>query len=277
MRKIFATVFLIFSLVFLALGFFALNLQSVLLNQDRVKNIVHESNAAQIASVYIEEKVIADNQLDLSSGDTLEKLNSVFGPDQIGGFLDDTVDRIFLAIRQPDPQNLKFTVQFPETANAVSALSFSRIVNLNGNNYIYMLSHFGLITLSLFLAGTIFMMLMAVSAGFEKGRFLKWLVGLFIPLGMVLVAAVGTLNFIWQKDTSVLADRIHFVADNTLKNGLAKVLDIIIQSQFWPYIIEISIIVILIILILFASRFYQKPSAEIKIEAAPAKKSKNKV
>ncbi len=273
MRKIFASIFLIFALLFFTLGFVALNLRLVLLNQDKLQGIIKQSNAAETASVYIEEKVIADNQLDLTSGDTLEKLNSVFGPDQIGVFLGDTVDRIFLAIREPIPANLKFTVTFPENGpDALTGFSFSKIVNLNGNLTIFILSHFNLITSSLLIIGAIFTLLMAACAGFDKGRYLKWLSGLFIPLGIILTFVVVTLNLILPKYTAVLADKINFVAEDKLKNGLASILGLIIQSQFWPYIVEIGIMIALIAIILFADRFYQKADNEIKFEAAPKKK-----
>lgn len=253
MKNIFA---IISGIIFLALAivfFVFLNIKFTFLEPQKVKDLFAETSTNNIVSSYIQDSVSKASQIDFKEGNNLETFNKAFDKQSVNDFIGITVDKFFVAFRDPQDKNLKFDVKYEVSGeNLPVQLAFVKKVNLNENNVFFamimlnkLLLYIGIVAF-LALAGVFLL-----GGKNASGHFLwagSFLAVLALLLGAILFAAFKILPTYY----STIIESMKFVQDVKLLAGMKKIVSLFVTNQFSFYYIEVGGLLLLGI----ASRFF---------------------
>ena len=236
MRKFSGLIILIFSAV-IATVFFALLNCSLLLNENRIKSILDESNFYETAALYVQSEVVAKSGLQLNEGTNFEDINHQINEETIKNTIDNSVSSV-VTILNGSEANKMFPVEFTSLGDGENRYSFEKYADLNNNSLVdiaskrktYLLMIALTVTLSL-LAG------MMIYSNTAKGRL--YYIGIFGVTGAILLAV--TIYLIREYTPFLLdqfANQSSLVREAKLLAGAKRIISVVIDKQTIFYIAE---------------------------------------
>lgn len=260
MRNFFATIFIIlFSILFIILIITG-NFYLAVHKPAKVKAILDESGVYDTAAYYIREKIVEENNIPLDQSKTLEDLNELVSAQSVKSILDQTIDQTYKAIDDPRKENLKFSVRFlPSATISGQNVVFEKEVNLTDNPIIIFLAKIPLIFLALISVCVFWLALALLTA---KGAKFKWLASALLVPSIIITFVTVSLYIMPQQYFQFLANKINFVKDPILLNGLRRVIESLVNSMKLYFILESAVLIILVGLFYYLGSFSHREKLE---------------
>jgi hypothetical protein len=236
MKKLVAA-FLILIVAVLAIPLFLLgNIKLALLNERTIKQLASDSSAIDIATTYIKESIITENDISLDDTATNEKLDQEVNPATVTPLINETIDQFFIALKSPEALEQNFEVKLGQVEQG--DFSFNKIVVLEDNlPFVVVSSIDRLLLLLLFtIAGLLYLIFLLSSKSWAAR--LSWLGGTLIMLSLIVGAMYLFQNFFLTQYLDFLIAKSEFVRDPKLINGMRKLINGAVNRQALLYIGE---------------------------------------
>lgn len=241
-RKAFSIFFSINFILVMLLLLVAVNFKFALLDPEKIKSYAEDSGVYNLANGYIKDELVKANKVDLTNGQALESIDSAFSTEKIKKFMDDTIDKLFIAIKDPAPNNLQFNVSYETSTDALPTIpAYERTVNMQNNQVFLVITKIDIIIFSL---ATLSLILLALMLLCNRDIFER-----FSSAGASLIflgLAIGSAYYAAARWSPLLVDQLvsgsNFVKDVMLINGSKKILSSALDAQLYYYTIEAIIL-----------------------------------
>jgi len=264
MKNIFAFLLGIIFLVLATVFFVFLNIKSSFLDPSKMKNLFAETNANNIVSSYVQESISKAYNIDFEEGNNLEVFNSAFDKQSVNNFIGATVDKFFVAYRDPSDQNLVFDVKYEVKGDKLPVqMVFAKKVNLMNNQIFFAMIALNKLLLYIGIAAALALIgLFALGGKGTSGHFL-WTSIYLLILGVFLGAILFAAYKIAPNYYSNIIDKTNFVRDVKLVSGMKKILVSFITDQFYLYYIEIAGLLVLGIVSSYFGKLFSRESIDV--------------
>lgn len=222
-----------------AVIFFVLLNLSFFINENRIKGILERGDFYNAASFYIKNEIVTKSDFKLNEGTNFEDLNRVINAENIKEIIDNGLHSIFAFLKNPGNSQKVFPIKFNGENSDGTKFYFEKYFNIQNNLIFEILSKREIFLLAIGGASVIFLL-------FGLLFFIKNPKGGLAYLGvfsLILIAILTTLAIAMRlfniEYMDNLVKQINLFQEAKLQVILKRLLLIMVDKQFYYYLLEI--------------------------------------
>jgi|GEM_PF-2307246 len=256
MKKFFAILIILLLVPLFIVLLFTINLKFALFNPQKLKAVISDSNLPAIVTSYVQDKIIKDNNLKLDEGQTLEDLNAGINKEEISKNLNGAIDQFFAGISDPSSKDINFAISLPMQIDGQN-MGYEKKLDLSNPTY-HLLGQINIFILTL-LGASIFGLLIFILLISDRAKGRLQALGIYLIIGAALAFLLNLIvNFLLPGLASALLKASDFIKEPLLITGVQKTVESIFQDQKLWYYIESGSLLILGLIVLWLSKYFNK-------------------
>lgn len=238
MRKFFGSIFLALAIISTVVFFMLLNL-SFFASENKIKGILEKGKFYDSIAFYIKNEIVTKSDLKINEGTNFEDLNQTVSADNIKNTINNGLRDIFSSLKDPNSTERVFPVKFYSDSTDGTKLYFEKYFNIRDNLAFDILSRKNTILLISGAASLVFL-LIGILIFSKKSQDSMMFLGTYSLSTMIFLIIIAVLVRLLASDyMQTFAGQINLFNDAKLLAILKRLLSMIMNSQFYYYLLEI--------------------------------------